>query len=86
MSKMPAPLTPSPYQPPKSSTMPTTNGVAEVVDTRTLTSGILHQELVLTNTTTGTSSVSKRYWHAVPTPIEPVIEEGGGPDGEGGED
>ncbi|GMH66675.1 hypothetical protein TrVE_jg7868 [Triparma verrucosa] len=56
------------------STMPTTNGIAEVSDTRRLENGLLYQELVLTNLSTGASNLTKRWWHPIPTPVEPEPE------------
>ena len=64
------------------STMPTTNGIAEVVDSRRLENGGLYQELVLTNISTGASCVTKRYWHAIPMPPPDVADVAGGMGGE----
>mmetsp|Transcript_18782 Transcript_18782/g.39101 ORF Transcript_18782/g.39101 Transcript_18782/m.39101 type:complete len:192 (+) Transcript_18782:39-614(+) len=53
------------------SVMPTTNGIAEVVDARRLESGWLYQELQITNLSTGQSSLTRRWF----SPCEPPVEE-----------
>ena len=51
------------------SVMPTTNGVAEVVDARRLESGWLYQELQITNLSTGISSLTRRWFSPCDPPV-----------------
>ncbi|GMI47693.1 hypothetical protein TrCOL_g1217 [Triparma columacea] len=51
------------------SVMPTTNGMAEVVDARRLESGWLYQELAITNLSTGKSSLTRRWFCPCEMPV-----------------
>jgi len=53
--------------------MPTTNGVAEVVDSRRLEGGWLYQELGITNLSTGQSAVCRRWFSPCDMPVEEEV-------------
>jgi hypothetical protein len=53
------------------STIPTSNGKCEVVDSRTLQGHMVHQTLQITNLSTGRMCTTQRFF----TPCEPPVEE-----------